>query len=72
MVLVSSEAGEKPIAEQHREHRASLFDQARRDPRVKAALAAFPGSEIVNVEQPGQAGAGDDFGSADLPATDDD
>ena len=51
MVLVSKSQGEKPLAVQKREREASLFEEARRNPHVRAVLDAFPGAEIVNVEQ---------------------
>jgi DNA polymerase-3 subunit gamma/tau len=49
MVLVSKEAGEKPIAATARERRESLFREARDHPDVKAVLERFPGAEIVDV-----------------------
>jgi DNA polymerase-3 subunit gamma/tau len=52
IVLVSKSEGEKPIAVQKRERRAGLFDEARRNPKVRAVLDAFPGAEIVNLERP--------------------
>jgi DNA polymerase III subunit gamma/tau len=49
MVLVSREAGDKPIAATARERRESLFREARDHPAVKAVLERFPGAEIVDV-----------------------
>ena len=68
MVLVSAEAGDKPIAVQQRERRASLFDDARANEQVKAALEIFPGAEIIDVSGPDQnlpLGTEDDSGPAD-------
>ncbi len=52
LVLVSTEAGDKSIAQQRSERRSSLFDEARRDPSVRAVLETFPGAEIVDVTPP--------------------
>jgi hypothetical protein len=49
LVLVSKEAGEKPIAATARERRESLFREARDHPDVRAVLERFPGAEIVDV-----------------------
>ena len=49
LVLVSKEAGEKPIAATAKERRESLFREARDHPDVKAVLERFPGAEIVDV-----------------------
>ncbi|MFW6077959.1 MAG: DNA polymerase III subunit gamma/tau [Hyphomicrobiales bacterium] len=49
MVLVSKEAGDKPIAATARERRESLVREARDHPAVKAVLERFPGAEIVDV-----------------------
>jgi DNA polymerase III subunit gamma/tau len=57
LVLVSKEAGEKPIAATARERRESLFREARDHPDVKAVLERFPGAEIVDVRDDAAPGA---------------
>ena len=64
MVLVSKEAGERPIATAARERRESLFREARDHPAVKAVLERFPGAEIVDVRDD-QAPADPVLGEAD-------
>lgn len=54
MVLVAKEGGERPIAQQVKEDRDSLFRMAREHPDVQAALRRFPGAEIVDVRDPEQ------------------
>jgi DNA polymerase III subunit gamma/tau len=49
LVLVSKEAGEKPLAAAAKERRDSLFREARDHPDVRAVLERFPGAEIVDV-----------------------
>jgi DNA polymerase III subunit gamma/tau len=69
MVLVSKEAGDKPIAASARERRESLFREARDHPAVQAVLERFPGAEIVDVRDEVAADASAD---ATMAATDDD
>jgi DNA polymerase III subunit gamma/tau len=69
MVLVSKEAGEKPLAATARERRESLFREARDHPDVKAVLERFPGAEIVDVRDDAAPDASPDEAFA---ATDDD
>jgi DNA polymerase III subunit gamma/tau len=68
LVLVSKEAGEKPLAATARERRESLFREARDHPGVKAVLERFPGAEIVDVRDDAVPDAGPDEAFA---ATDD-
>jgi DNA polymerase-3 subunit gamma/tau len=65
LVLVSKEAGEKPIAASARESRESLFREARDHPAVRAVMERFPGAEIVDVRDEAAPDAA-------LAATDDD
>jgi len=60
-VLVAREGGEKPLAQQARDSRDTLFREARVHPDVQAILKRFPGAEIVDVRDPGP--AGDDLNS---------
>jgi DNA polymerase III subunit gamma/tau len=69
LVLVSKEAGEKPLAATARERRESLFREARDHPDVKAVLERFPGAEIVDVRDDAAPDASPDEAFA---ATDDD
>ena len=60
MVLISKEAGERPIGEQNRDARQSLMREARNNPTVQAVLAAFPKADITDVRDPEPQGfAGD-------------
>jgi DNA polymerase III subunit gamma/tau len=68
LVLVSKEAGEKPLAATARERRESLFREARDHPDVKAVLERFPGAEIVDVRDDAAPDANPD---EPFPATDD-
>jgi DNA polymerase-3 subunit gamma/tau len=52
IVLVARDGGEKPLLQQQKEARESLFREAREHPGVKAVLARFPGAEIVDVRDP--------------------
>jgi len=65
LVLVSKEAGDKPIAASARERRESLFREARDHPAVRAVMERFPGAEIVDVRDEAAPDAA-------LVATDDD
>ncbi|CAN5289126.1 DNA polymerase III subunit gamma/tau [soil metagenome] len=49
MVLVARDGGDKPLALQDKETRASVFQEVRDHPDVKTILARFPGAEITNV-----------------------
>jgi DNA polymerase-3 subunit gamma/tau len=49
MVLVAKEGGDKPLAQQNKDARESLFKEARENPDVQAILKRFPGAEIVDV-----------------------
>jgi len=53
LVLVAPGGGERPLAEQARDRRDSLFRDAREHPAVKAVLEKFPGAEIVDVRERG-------------------
>jgi len=53
MVVVSREAAAPTIAEERLSARAQLVDDARSHPLVAAALARFPGAEIVDVRATG-------------------
>ncbi|QPC43849.1 DNA polymerase III subunit gamma/tau [Kaustia mangrovi] len=50
-VAISNEPGEKPLAEQERDRRDSLFREARESTVVQAVLGRFPGAEIVDVRE---------------------
>jgi len=50
IVSVTKDAGERPIAEQDRLKRDTLFNEARGRPVVQALLSRFPGAEIVDVK----------------------
>jgi len=52
VVSLSREEGAPTLKEQATTREERLKDEARADPLVKAALAAFPGAEIVNVRDP--------------------
>ena len=52
LVLISKEAGERPIGEQNRDARQSLMREARNNPTVQAVLAAFPKADITEVRDP--------------------
>ena len=52
MVLVAREGGERPLAEQARDDRDTLFREVRSHPDVQAVLNRFPGAEILNVREP--------------------
>ena len=49
MVLVTKEGGEKPLAQQTKDQRDSIFRETREHPDVQAILKRFPGAEIVDV-----------------------
>jgi DNA polymerase-3 subunit gamma/tau len=49
MVLVTKEGGEKPLAQQSKDHRDTIFRETREHPDVQAILKRFPGAEIVDV-----------------------
>jgi DNA polymerase III subunit gamma/tau len=49
MVLVTKDGGEKPIAQQTKDQRDSVFRETREHPDVQAILKRFPGAEIVDV-----------------------
>ena len=51
-MLISKEAGERPIGEQNRDARQSLMREARNNPTVQAVLAAFPKADITEVRDP--------------------
>ena len=68
LVLVSKEAGERPIAATARERRESLFREARNHPDVRAVLERFPGAEIVDVRD--EAAPDTAFAAADDDETD--
>ena len=52
MVLVAREGGDRPLAEQARDDRDTLFREVRSHPDVQAVLNRFPGAEILNVREP--------------------
>ncbi|MCB1380718.1 MAG: DNA polymerase III subunit gamma/tau [Alphaproteobacteria bacterium] len=52
MVMVAKDGGEKPILQQKRETRDSLFRMARDHPDVQAVLKRFPGADIIDVREP--------------------
>jgi DNA polymerase-3 subunit gamma/tau len=60
MVLVAREGGERPLAQQARDDRDTLFREMRSHPDVQAVLKRFPGAEIVDVREPDT--LGDDLG----------
>ena len=62
MVLVAREGGEKPLAQQSREARDTVYREVREHPDVQAVLKVFPGAEIVNVRdfEAHEDGAGED------------
>ncbi|MGE0005304.1 MAG: DNA polymerase III subunit gamma/tau [Parvibaculaceae bacterium] len=49
MVLVTKEGGEKPLAQQSKDRRDTVFRETREHPDVQAILKRFPGAEIVDV-----------------------
>jgi DNA polymerase-3 subunit gamma/tau len=49
MVLVTREGGEKPLAQQNKDQRDTIFRETREHPDVQAILKRFPGAEIVDV-----------------------
>ena len=49
MVLVTKEGGEKPLAQQVKDQRDTVFRETREHPDVQAILKRFPGAEIVDV-----------------------
>jgi DNA polymerase-3 subunit gamma/tau len=49
MVLVAREGGEKPLAQQSRDARDTVFREVREHPDVQAVFKHFPGAEIMNV-----------------------
>jgi DNA polymerase-3 subunit gamma/tau len=70
MVMLSSQAGEAPLAAAARDRREGLMREAREHPAVRDVLARFPGAEIVDVkdaaaspELPAEAAFNDDSGN---------
>ncbi|QIG50049.1 DNA polymerase III subunit gamma/tau [Nordella sp. HKS 07] len=61
MVLVARDGGEKPLAEQRRDKKDTIYRETREHPDVQAILQRFPGAEIVDVR---------DFDSAATPVDD--
>jgi DNA polymerase-3 subunit gamma/tau len=57
MVVVSAERGEPTLHAQSEARQAELKTGVTADPLVRAVLARFPGAEIVDVRQAGDAGA---------------
>lgn len=51
VISVSDEGGARPVADQNRAKRQSLFKEVRELPDVKAVLEKFPGAEIVDVTE---------------------
>jgi len=49
MVLVTKDGGEKPLAQQNKDQRDTIFRETREHPDVQAILKRFPGAEIVDV-----------------------
>jgi DNA polymerase III subunit gamma/tau len=49
MVLVTKDGGEKPLAQQSKDQRDTIFRETRQHPDVQAILKRFPGAEIVDV-----------------------
>jgi DNA polymerase-3 subunit gamma/tau len=49
IVLVAKDGGDKPLAQQQKDARETLFREARDHPDVQAVLKRFPGAEIVDV-----------------------
>ncbi|MGE0240629.1 MAG: DNA polymerase III subunit gamma/tau, partial [Parvibaculaceae bacterium] len=49
MVLVTREGGEKPLAQQTKDQKDTIFRETREHPDVQAILKRFPGAEIVDV-----------------------
>jgi DNA polymerase-3 subunit gamma/tau len=60
MVLVTKEGGEKPLAQQNKDQRDTIFRETREHPDVQAILKRFPGAEIVDVRDPDIAPPTDD------------
>ncbi|MFO1088593.1 MAG: DNA polymerase III subunit gamma/tau [Hyphomicrobiales bacterium] len=53
MVMLSTQAGDRPLAEAARDRRDGLLREAREHPAVRDVLARFPGAEIVDVKDAG-------------------
>lgn len=75
VVSLSREEGAPTLREQARSREEMLKERARQDPLVKAALAAFPGAEIVDVrdklfEMPPVAAGGGDSDEIGIPDAD--
>jgi len=74
MIAVSRDGGTATIAEQRKQARDQLVDDARADPLVAAVQARFPGAEIVDVrvrgEEAAPAPAAVDDAGADQPLED--
>jgi DNA polymerase-3 subunit gamma/tau len=62
MVLVTKEGGEKPLAQQTKDRRDTVFRETRDHPDVQAILKRFPGAEIVDVR---------DYDAGPAPVADD-
>ncbi len=54
MIAVARDGGTATVAEQRKQAREQLVDDARADPLVAAVLARFPGAEIVDVRVRGE------------------
>ena len=67
IVSVLQEGGEAPLHQQRQSHRNTLFAQAREHPEVRAVLDAFPGAEIVDVDEPQTESPADAFDDDGLP-----
>ena len=50
LISVAQSGGERPLAEQTRDAKATLFRQARQLPAVSAVLEQFPGADIIGVK----------------------
>ncbi len=51
LVATDARGGAETLADQHRRDRAKAHDEVLADPFVQAVMAAFPGTEIVEVRQ---------------------
>ena len=61
MVLVARDGGEKPLAQQIKDQKDTVFRETREHPDVQAILKRFPGAEIVDVRDYGTEPAVDDM-----------
>ena len=61
MVLVSRDGGEKPLAQQSKDQKDTIFRETREHPDVQAILKRFPGAEIVDVRDYDTAAPADDI-----------